>query len=82
MQTTKGPRMDINDVAAQVDPGKAQLAVARLCVALGRELDWDSDTFDDIAAAIGPAVPQGLPPIMGQDQDDDAPFAFWRNVTG
>ncbi len=75
-------RMDINNIAAQIDPSKAQLAIARLCVALGREFDWNSDTFNDIAAAVRPAVPEGLPPIMGQDEDDEAAFAFWRNVTG
>lgn len=74
--------MDVNDVAAQIDPVKAQLAVARLCVALGRKLDWNSDTFDDIAGALAPAVPEGLPPIMGQDEDDDESFAFWQQVTG
>lgn len=74
--------MDINDVAAQIDPVKAQLAVARLCVALGREFDWSSDTFDDIAGALAPAVPETFPPIMGQDDGDDESFAFWQNVTG
>lgn len=74
--------MDINDVAAQVDPGKAQLAVARLCVALGREFDWNSGTFNDIRDALLPAVPEGLPPAVNQDEDDDAAADFWRNVTG
>jgi hypothetical protein len=74
--------MDVNDVARQIDPAKAQLAVARLCVALGRKFDWNSDTFDDIAGALAPAVPEGLPPIMGQDEEDGESFVFWQNVTG
>ena len=73
--------MDINDVAAQIDPAKAQLAVARLCVALGREFEWNSRTFNDIREAVVPAAPKELPPITGEEEDLDA-LAFWRSVTG
>jgi len=35
----------IADVAARLDPRKAQTTVARIMAVLGRELDWNSDTF-------------------------------------
>lgn len=37
-------RGGIDDVAARIDPTKARYAVAGVCAALGRELDWASAT--------------------------------------
>lgn len=73
-----GP-VDIADIAARIDPDKARLAVARMCAALGAELDWGSDTLEAIAEAVTPAAPNGFPSFT--DQDDDA-IEFWQNVTG
>jgi len=73
-----GP-VGIADVAARIDPGKARLAVARMCAALGAELDWGSDTLEAVAEAVRPAAPNGFPSFT--DQDDDA-VDFWQNVTG
>lgn len=67
------------EIADRVDPTKARHAVARLCVLLGSELDWDSGTFNDIRDAIIPAAPNSCPPFF--DQDDEA-LEFWQNVTG
>lgn len=73
-----GP-VGVADVAARIDPDKARLAVARMCAALGAELDWGSDTLEAIAEAVTPAAPNGFPSFT--DQDDDA-IEFWQNVTG
>ena len=65
------------DVAARVDPMKAQYAVARACAALGRDFDWDAGMFNKIREAIEPAAPLDCPAVS--DQSAGA-IAFWRNV--
>lgn len=69
--------MQITDIAARIPAGAAQLAVARVLVALGSEFDWNSDTLDGVVQAVGPCVPAGLPAVF--DQDEDA-IAFWQEV--
>lgn len=65
--------MNIKEVAARIDPRKAQMALAGVFVALGHEHDRSSDTFSEIADAVRPAHEgTGLPSIF--DQDD---CEFW-----
>lgn len=71
--------MLITEIAARIPAEVAQLAVARVLTALGSETDWSSDTLDEIATAVAPAHPAGLPSVF--DQDDDA-VTFWQEVQG
>ncbi|MEE3755382.1 hypothetical protein [Mycobacterium intracellulare] len=68
----------IDDVADRIDPKKARYAVARMCVALGRKLDWGAGMFNDLLDAIVPAAPDNCPPFFCQDDDD---VAFWQSAT-
>jgi hypothetical protein len=70
--------MDINEIAGQVDPAKAQLAIARAMVAFGSEPIWDSETIEHVSYALSPAFPTGLPPVF--DEEDEAAAEFWQNV--
>jgi len=70
--------MSVTEVAAQIDPHEARIAVARVMAALGREFDWNSDTFEGIAVAVvGLAARSGLPSVA--DQDDGA-IEFWQRI--
>jgi hypothetical protein len=69
--------MQIHEVAAQIPAATAQLAVANVLAVLGSRDEWNSDTLDDVAAAVAIAHPKGLPSIF--DQDDDA-VAFWEKM--
>ncbi|ALF00963.1 hypothetical protein SEA_SERENITY_96 [Mycobacterium phage Serenity] len=69
--------MDIREIAARIPADKAQLAVARVFVALGSQFDWDSGTLDHVAEAVASAHPQGLPSVFDQDE---AAVEFWENV--
>lgn len=71
--------MHINEIAAKVPADVAQLAVARVLVALGSEQNWSADTLDEIATAVAPAIPAGLPSVFDQDE---AAEDFWRGVGG
>jgi len=70
--------MRIQEIAAMIPPHEAQLAVAKVFVALGSQFDWNSDTLDQVAEGVAGAHPQGLPSVF--DQDDEA-VKFWDEVT-
>lgn len=69
--------MNINEIAAKIDPDKARLAIAHAMVALGSELDWDSETIEHVASALSPAFPADLPNAFDQDQ---AAVEFWQDI--
>lgn len=71
--------MHITEIASRIPVDVAQLAVARVLVALGSETDWSADTLDCVAAAVGQARPEDLPPVF--DQDESA-LNFWQEVEG
>ncbi|AXH70525.1 hypothetical protein HOT75_gp139 [Gordonia phage Daredevil] len=68
--------MNIREIAAQIDPTEAQLAVAKIMHSLGSVYDWSADQLEYIAMAL-PAAPDGVADYTDQD---DAALAFWQGV--
>lgn len=68
----------IASIAAQIPAEAAQLALATIMAAMGREFDYDSDLWGKVAPPVMRiAEMAGLPPVG--DQDDQA-HAFWASV--
>lgn len=69
----------IEEIAAKIDPAKAQRAVAEMVTVLGANEEWNSDVWDRLVGAVQSATADVELPIWA-DQDDDA-LAFWTAVT-
>lgn len=70
--------VNLSEVAAKIDPDEARFAVAKVMAALGCQTDWNSETLDWVADAVGGlAARTGLPDIFDQD---DAAVEFWKGV--
>lgn len=73
------PQTTLTEIAGQLDPAKAQAAVAGVFVALGRETSWSADTFNEIVQAIGSTgVAAGLPAAIYDQSEADEDF--WQRV--
>ncbi|HJT94050.1 MAG TPA: hypothetical protein VJ777_19310, partial [Mycobacterium sp.] len=70
-------RVRLADIAAMVDPAKAQRAIADVMACLGMDSEWGSETIEHVASAAKSAFPEGLPSVF--DQDDDA-VSFWSSL--
>lgn len=70
--------MDIKDIAAQIEPTEAQLAVAKVMRILGRVEDWTPDQLDYIAIALTDLRPQAIPSFVDQSE---AAVEFWQSAT-
>ncbi|MET4614076.1 hypothetical protein ABIC28_005089 [Rhodococcus sp. PvR044] len=66
----------ISEIAARIDPAKAQIACANILVSLGGYAEWSSDHLEWIADALRPVHEgTGLPSYTDQD---DAAVEFWE----
>lgn len=64
-------------VAAQIDPIKAQRAVAAAMATAGALAEWDSETIEWVMADLLTAVPEGVPRPVEQTAEA---LKFWRAV--
>ncbi len=68
----------IADIAAQLDPQKAQTACAKILAALGGHEQWSPDHLEWIADALRPVhAGTGLPAYSDQDE---AAIEFWERL--
>ena len=70
-------RVRLADIAAMVDPAKAQRAIADVMACLGMSSEWDAETIEYVASAASRAFPEGLPSVFDQD---DAAVSFWSSL--
>lgn len=68
----------VTSIAAQIPAEAAQLALATIMAAMGREFDYDSDLWAKVAAPVMRVAEMAGLPAVG-DQDDEA-YDFWSSV--
>lgn len=70
----------IDQIAAMIEPQKAQLAVANVMVALGADTSWSGDTVMAVKEAVQYAFPKNLPDPT--ESEADGTERFWQTVGG
>lgn len=67
--------VELADVAAQIDPAVAQLALAEVMAVLGSAPRWSYDVFETVTDVVKRVQVTGLPRI-----DDHAALQFWEQL--